>query len=112
MGELAFEGMQGMETAESMEGQNAREAADGAACKDRESRDGTSGLCIVGSILVSGGRCPGEVHVPEGITVIAPYAFSANRQITGLVLPETLRSIGEGAFWGCSGFPACRYTEH
>ncbi len=111
VGELAFEGMQGMETAESMEGQNAREAADGAACKDRESRDGTSGLCIVGSILVSGGRCPGEVHVPEGITVIAPYAFSANRQITGLVLPETLRSIGEGAFWGCSGLAHVRFPS-
>lgn len=90
---------------------DAREVEDGTAHKDRESQDGISGLCIVGSILVSGGRCLGEVHVPDGITVIAPYAFSANRQITGLVLPETLRSIGEGAFWGCSGLTYVRFPS-
>lgn len=53
----------------------------------------------------------GEVHVPDGITAIAPYAFSANRQITGLILPETLRSIGEGAFWGCSGLAHVRFPS-
>lgn len=85
VGELAFGGMQGMET--------------------------VSGLCIVGKILVWGGDCLGEVHVPEGIAAIAPYAFSANRRITGVVLPETLRGIGEGAFWGCSGLAHIRFPS-
>lgn len=89
VGELAFAGMEGL----------------GAG----EPRCGTSGLCIVGTIVVSGAGCQGEVQVPEGITAIAPYAFSANRHITGLVLPETLRSIGEGAFWGCSGLAHVRF---
>ncbi len=110
------------ETAERTEVQDARETqetADGAECQDKESQDGekqdreprygTSGLGIVGSIVVSGAGCQGEVYVPEGITAIAPYAFSANRRITGLVLPETLRSIGEGAFWGCSGLAHVRF---
>ena len=59
-----------------------------------------SGLSVAGSILVSGGPCEGEVRIPEGITEIAPFAFSGNRRITELILPETLRHIGEGAFWG------------
>lgn len=89
VGELAFAGMEGL----------------GAG----EPQRGTSGLCIVGTIVVSGAGCQGEVPVPEGITAIAPYAFAANRRITGLVLPETLRSIGEGAFWGCSGLAHVRF---
>ena len=122
-----IEGLGAGETAERTEVQDARETqetADGAVCQDKESRDGenqdresqnrkprcgTSGLCIVGTIVVSGAGCQGEVQVPEGITAIAPYAFSANRRITGLVLPETLRSIGEGAFWGCSGLAHVRF---
>lgn len=120
VGESAFEGTEGMETAYATERRDGRESLDstgdrddreGTECKDIESQDEPSDLRIVGSILVSGGRCLGEVHVPEGVTVIAPYAFSANRQITGLVLPETLRSIGEGAFWGCSGLTYVRFPS-
>ena len=91
-GELSFEGMGGME------------AAQGLAV-------GSSGLCVAGAVLVSGRRCQGEVHVPEGITAIAPYAFSANRGVTKLVLPESLRRIGEGAFWGCSGLAQVRFPS-
>ncbi len=69
------------------------------------------GLRAVGSIIISGRQCEGEIYVPEGITAIAPFAFLGNRRITRLVFPETLSSIGEGAFRGCSGlmdisFPA------
>lgn len=63
---------------------------------------GEYGPVIVGTIVVSGKGCVGEVCVQEGITGIAPYAFSGNKEITGLVLPGSLQRIGEGAFWGCS----------
>lgn len=68
-----------------------------------------SGLCFVGSILVSGKNCQGRVYIPEGITAIAPYAFSGNGQITEVILPDTLRHIGEGAFWGCGGLTDIRF---
>lgn len=55
----------------------------------------------VGRILVSGQDCSGEVRLPDGITAIAPFAFSGNRQITKVILPEGVCNIGEGAFWGC-----------
>lgn len=58
---------------------------------------------IIGSIFVSGKGCSGLVQLPEGITAIAPYAFWGNREITRLILPKSLKIIGEGAFWGCSG---------
>lgn len=56
---------------------------------------------VIGSIFTSGQNCFGQVRLPEGITVIAPYAFSGNQKITRLILPEGLHTIGEGAFWGC-----------
>ncbi len=69
-------------------------------CFDRKGMDG---ICIVGNILTSGSVCRGEVCVPEGVTGIAPYAFSGNSTVTKLVLPQSLLWIGEGAFFGCSG---------
>lgn len=78
-------------------------------------KEGNSFLSVAGSIVVSGESCSGEIRIPEGITAVAPYAFSGKRRITKVFLPESLREIGEGAFWGCSSlieavFPsfACR----
>ncbi len=62
----------------------------------------SSYLTVIGSIVVSGEDCVGEVQLPEGITAIAPFAFSRNSQITKLILPDSLSQIGDGAFWGCS----------
>lgn len=56
---------------------------------------------IVGSVLISGQDCSGEVCLPEGICSIAPYAFAANQAVTGIRFPSSLVHIGEGAFWGC-----------
>ncbi len=58
-------------------------------------------FAVVGSILVSGGNCGGEVRLPEGLTAVAPFAFARNSGITKVILPEGLCSIGKGAFWGC-----------
>lgn len=74
-----------------------------------EGTEDESGMGVLGRVLLSGKNCTGEVRVPEGITAIAPFAFSGNRQITGVVLPKTLDSIGEGAFWGCCGLTHIRF---
>lgn len=62
----------------------------------------TSSPHIVGSVLISGQGCSGEVCLPEGVCAIAPYAFAANQAVTGIRFPPGLAHIGEGAFWGCS----------
>ena len=64
---------------------------------------------VFGNIVISGADCSGEIVLPEGITGIAPFAFSGNRRITGIVLPGSLTWIGEGAFWACSGLREVRF---
>lgn len=61
-----------------------------------------NGLSIVGSLIVSGIDCVGEIKIPDGIKGISPYAFAANRAVNKIVFPESLQWIGEGAFFGCS----------
>ena len=71
---------------------------------------------IISHVLVSGqnyGRetAWGEIRIPEGIRSIAPYAFSANPNITRIVLPAGLTHIGEGAFWGCSSLETVVFSR-
>ncbi len=61
-----------------------------------------------GDFLVSGGaliayRGTGaNVTIPNGVRIIAAEVFKGNTDIKTLALPDTLVSIGEGAFMGCS----------
>ncbi|MDY6094582.1 MAG: leucine-rich repeat protein [Candidatus Enteromonas sp.] len=41
----------------------------------------------------------GELSLPSGLKTIAPYALS-KVEVTGITLPNTLETIGEGAFYG------------
>lgn len=59
-----------------------------------------------GTVLASGNHSENELTIREGTTYIAPYAFFCNVLITKLILPESLQTIGEGAFLGC-----CALTE-
>jgi len=73
--------------------------------------DRNDGLCIVGNLVVSAGKCEGRVCIPEYVTGIAPYAFAGNRRITELVLPEGFLRIGEGAFFGCCGLARIKFPK-
>ncbi|MBR6771086.1 MAG: leucine-rich repeat domain-containing protein [Lachnospiraceae bacterium] len=73
--------------------------------------DRTDGLVIVGSVIVAAEYCSGETYLPEGITGIAPFAFSRNCQVTRVVLPESLSQIGQGAFWGCSQLKEVQFPK-
>lgn len=44
-----------------------------------------------------------EFKIPDGVTAIAPYAFSTCKKITSIVLPRGIVEIPEGAFQGCWG---------
>ncbi len=42
-----------------------------------------------------------EVKIPSGVVTVADYCFE-NMPITKIVIPETVESIGRGAFYGCN----------
>ena len=50
-----------------------------------------------GMVLPLGSGCSGEVVIPDGVTAIGPYAFFLS-SITSVAIPETVTSIGVGAF--------------
>lgn len=43
----------------------------------------------------------GVLEIPEGTEVIEAYAYFGNDKITSVKLPESLKEIGEAAFYGC-----------
>ena len=44
-----------------------------------------------------------SVTIPESVTTIGDYAFSACSGLTSVTIPEGVTTIGESAFLGCSG---------
>ncbi len=50
------------------------------------------------------GSYEGEYVVPNGISVIAGYAFKDRANLTSVILPASIDSIGTGAFAGVSSF--------
>ena len=45
---------------------------------------------------------PGETYeIPAGVEVIAQYAFSWCKTLTGITIPSSVREIGNDAFYGC-----------
>ena len=60
------------------------------------SKDGTV-------LLEAPGLISGHYPIPEGVTTIAPNAFSSCHELTGVTIPESVTSIGQRAFYFCSG---------
>ena len=44
-----------------------------------------------------------EVSIPEGVTSIGNYAFSACTSLTEISIPNSVTSIGISIFNGCTG---------
>ena len=59
------------------------------------------GFVVVGGILCDYFGTAGKVVIPEGVKEIEHNCFS-NEKMTELVLPNSLVSIGQGAFQNCS----------
>ena len=49
---------------------------------------------------------------PEGVTMIAPYAFAEAKNLVSLTLPSTLASIGSHAFEQCLALRECTFAEN
>ncbi len=64
--------------------------------------NGTEDFLISGNVLVAYRGNEEHVVIPEGVTVIASEAFMNQTQMKSVTLPESLITVGEGAFEGCS----------
>ncbi len=51
------------------------------------------------------------VTIPEGVTVIAGEVFKDHEHIETVVLPKSLKTIGEGAFEGCTNLSRVIWAE-
>ena len=49
--------------------------------------------------------------MPEGIQTIEPYEFEFASDITDIEIPDSVTSIGVGAFLGCSGLKAIKIPD-
>lgn len=58
------------------------------------SKDGTV-------LLEAPGLISGHYSIPEGVTAIAPNAFSTCHELTGVTISESVTSIGQRAFYFC-----------
>lgn len=58
-----------------------------------------------GYTVIGSGACYNmrsyRIEIPEGVEVIEPYAFAGHDEACILILPSTLKKIGEGAFLDC-----------
>lgn len=60
-------------------------------------------LSADGKHLIAGAVSGNPVIVPEGVEDIDAYAFFKLTKIKGVKLPSSARTIGQSAFYGCSG---------
>lgn len=67
----------------------------------KKSGSGTFLTAGNGILLAYNGSEP-AVTIPEGVRIIAPGVFAEHVEITSVVLPDSLETIGEGAFEACS----------
>ncbi len=58
-------------------------------------KDGKSIICAPGA--------SGDVSIKKGVEVIVGGAFDTNTKITSVSLPSSVKTIEEGAFYGCTG---------
>lgn len=52
-----------------------------------------------------------KIVVEDGVTSIGSYAFSFDLSVTDVTLPNSLKTIGRNAFWGCYGLTSVVIPE-
>jgi hypothetical protein len=48
----------------------------------------------------------------DGIEGIIPYAFNYCDKLANIAIPNSVRNIGDGAFFGCSGLEIVRFEDN
>lgn len=57
-------------------------------------------------------KASGDFHVLDGVTVIDGYAFANCKQLTSVILPDSVTSVGVGVFDGCSSLTDVDFSEN
>lgn len=71
-----------------------------------------SDLEIIDGIVISIGACNNsDIEIPSShngvaVTAIGDSAFYKNKNITSIIIPDSITAIGEKAFWGCENIKA------
>ena len=63
-------------------------------------------------VLYPGGIAQNEFTVPEGVTRIEALAFRENDNLTKVILPESLVSIGHKAFYSCTNLKTFEFRSY
>ena len=54
------------------------------------------------TLYIDGNKLEGKLTIPDSVTSIGDYAFLGCTGLTSVVIPDSVTSIGKGAFSGCS----------
>jgi len=52
----------------------------------------------------------GEVVIPKGVTIIGAYVF-AGSAVTKVTIPDSVKTVQEGAFSGCTALKDVRFGK-
>ena len=67
---------------------------------------------IVNNILLRWFKQEQHVVIPDGVTVIAPFAFYCQSTIYSVVIPDTVNEIGNYAFSNCHNLADIKLPDH
>jgi len=71
----------------------------------------TEDFLVSGGVLVAYRGVDNVVNIPEGVRLIAGEVFRNHNEITDVVFPEGLVTIGEGAFEGCKNLERIQISD-
>jgi len=57
-------------------------------------------------------RGPANYIIPEGTEIIAPFAFKNNQNLKSITMPNSIKVIGNGAFYGCKDLEQITFSEN
>jgi hypothetical protein len=75
--------------------------------------DGTTGdgLVVENGVVRDGKSCEGEIRIPDGCTEIANQAFYQNKKLTGLYIPDGVKTLGKYTVNGCINLEYVRVPD-
>mgnify|MGYP002509783875 CR=1 FL=1 len=70
-----------------------------------------SDLLMIGNVLFAGYRCSGAVEIPEGVEIIASYAFEGAKELISVSCSDSVKEIQNYAFASCAALEEFWMTD-